>query len=120
MLALDVLISTVRVLIIGCGYVGLPLGTELVQLGHEVFGVTRSGANSADLQKSGIHPLAADITQRAELDRIPLPFDWVVTAVSSNKGGADDYRQTYLEGLRHVLQRLEATPPKKFVHVSCC
>src|SRR5689334_5054664 len=28
-----------RVLIVGCGYVGLPLGAELARLGHEVYGL---------------------------------------------------------------------------------
>jgi len=32
----------IRVLIVGCGYVGLPLGAKLVRLGHEVFGVRRT------------------------------------------------------------------------------
>ena len=31
-----------RVLIVGCGYVGLPLGAELVKQGHEVIGVRRA------------------------------------------------------------------------------
>src|ERR1017187_10487677 len=33
--------SLMRVLIVGCGYVGLPLGAELVKQGHEVFGLRR-------------------------------------------------------------------------------
>src|SRR6478736_6407330 len=41
-----------RVLIVGCGYVGLPLGAELVRLGHQVFGLRRSVAN-AELQRGG-------------------------------------------------------------------
>jgi len=114
----DALIVLVRVLIIGCGYVGLPLGAELAKLGHEVFGVTRSGGAAAALQARGIRPLAADITRRADLDGLPLPFDWVVNTVSSNKGGVEDYRQIYLDGLRNILQWLEASPPKKFVHTS--
>jgi nucleoside-diphosphate-sugar epimerase len=114
----DALIVLVRVLIIGCGYVGLPLGAELARLGHEVFGVTRSGGAAAALQARGIRPLAADITRRADLDGLPLPFDWVVNTVSSNKGGVEDYRQIYLDGLRNILQWLEASPPKKFVHTS--
>ena len=44
-----------RVLIVGCGYVGLPLGAELVRLGHEVFGLRRDPAAESDLQKRG-HP----------------------------------------------------------------
>jgi nucleoside-diphosphate-sugar epimerase len=111
-------LAVVRVLIIGCGYVGSPLGTELARLGHEVFGVTRSGETAAALLANGIQPLVADVTRRADLDNLPLPFDWVVNAVSSNKGGAEDYRRIYLEGLRNVLQWLEASPPKKFVHIS--
>jgi len=105
-------------LIIGCGYVGSPLGTELARLGHEVFGLTRSGETSATLQANGIQPLVADITCRSDLDKLSLPFDWIVNAVSSNKGGVEDYRGIYLDGLRNVLQWLEASPPKKFVHIS--
>jgi len=70
------------------------------------------------LQECGIRPLTADIARRVELDALPAPFDWVVNTVSSNKGGLEDYRQIFLEGLRHVLQWLEASPPQKLVHVS--
>ena len=38
-----------RVLIVGCGYVGLPLGAELVKQGHEVFGLRRSADGEAEL-----------------------------------------------------------------------
>ena len=107
-----------RVLIIGCGYVGVPLGVELARLGHEVYGLTRSGGAGPVLQERGIRPLSADITQRASLDALPAPFDWVVNTVSSNKGGLEEYRQIYLEGTRHVLQWLEASPPRKLVHTS--
>lgn len=107
-----------RVLIIGCGYVGLPLGAELVRLGHEVFGLTRSGGTGAALQAAGLRPLAADITHRRELDGLPLPIDWVVNTVASNRGGPEEYRQVYVEGMRHILHWLEASPPKKLVYTS--
>ena len=60
-----------RVLIIGCGYLGRPLGAELVRLGHEVFGLTRSGGADTALRERGIRPLAADITRRSDLDGLP-------------------------------------------------
>jgi nucleoside-diphosphate-sugar epimerase len=105
-----------RVLIIGCGYLGLPLGAELVRLGHEVFGLTRSGCADAALRERGLRPLVADITRRKDLENLPLPFDWVVNTASSSQGGAEDYRRIYLEGARNVLQWLEASPPKKLVY----
>jgi len=107
-----------RALIIGCGYVGIPLGAELVRQGHTVFGVRRSAGAESKLSACGIQPLVADISQPADLARLPGPFDWVVNCVSSTKGGVDEYRQVYLNGTRNVIDWLSATPPKKFVYTS--
>jgi nucleoside-diphosphate-sugar epimerase len=107
-----------RVLIIGCGYVGLPLGAELVRQEHEVFGVRRHPTPQADLQAAGIKPLVADITQPAELARLPAPFDWVVNCVSSTGGGAEEYRRVYLQGTRNLIEWLASAPPQKFVYTS--
>jgi nucleoside-diphosphate-sugar epimerase len=110
--------EAMSVLIVGCGYVGVPLGVELARLGHEVFGVTRSTESHATLQSRCIRPLQADISQRADLDKLPLPFDWVVNTVSSNKGGVEEYKQVYEQGNRNLIDWLAASPPKKFVYTS--
>jgi nucleoside-diphosphate-sugar epimerase len=107
-----------RVLIVGCGYVGHPLGAELVKQGHEVFGLRRSSAAIAELTAAGIHPLTADITRPGDLAKLPAPFEWVVNTVSSSKGGADEYRAVYLEGSRNLIDWLAPAPPKKFVYTS--
>jgi len=107
-----------RVLIVGCGYVGLPLGAELVKQGHEVFGLRRSSAANAELTAAGIHPLTADITRPNDLAKLPAPFEWVVNTVSSSIGGADEYRAVYLEGTRNLIEWLAPAPPKKFVYTS--
>ena len=59
-----------RVLIVGCGYVGLPLGQALVQAGHQVSGLRRSASSTGELRSAGLTPIIADITRRAELDGI--------------------------------------------------
>ncbi|HKI71609.1 MAG TPA: NAD-dependent epimerase/dehydratase family protein, partial [Verrucomicrobiae bacterium] len=107
-----------RVLIVGCGYVGLPLGAELVKQGHEVIGVRRTQDAEAELEAAGIQPLVADITQPEDLAKLPARFDWVVNAVSSSKGGAEEYRQVYLNGTRNLIEWLTPAPPKKFVYTS--
>jgi len=107
-----------RVLIVGCGYVGLPLGAMLAAAGHEVCGVRRTAEGVEELVAAGIHPLAADVTKPEELAKLPLPFDWVVSAVSSTRGGAEVYRQVYLEGTRNLLRAFAALPPRKFVFTS--
>jgi len=107
-----------RVLIVGCGYVGLPLGKELARQGHTVFGLRRSALAEAELQAAGITPLHADITQPATLVKLPHDFDWVVNCTASGGGGADDYRKIYLEGNRNLIAWLADSPVKKFVYTS--
>jgi nucleoside-diphosphate-sugar epimerase len=107
-----------RVLIVGCGYVGLPLGALLARLGHEVFGLRRSVAAAPELRAAGIKPLTGDITRREDLSRLPAPLDWVVNTVASGGGGVEQYRAVYLEGTRHLLDWLGAAPPRAFVYTS--
>ena len=107
-----------KCLIVGCGYVGLPLGAELVRLGHEVFGLRRSASAENELKAAGIKPLVADITKPGDLVWLPRDFDWVVNCVSSTGGDAEDYRQVYLQGTRHLIEWLSAALPKKFVYTS--
>ncbi len=107
-----------RVLVVGCGYVGFPLGVELIRLGHEVCGVTRSGKRSAELEQAGITSLVADVSNRESLNQLPTGFDWVVNTTASGHGGPSQYQQVYLEGTRNLIDWLSAAPPKKFVYTS--
>ena len=107
-----------RALIVGCGYVGLPLGAELVKLGHEVFGLRRSADADAALKTTGLTPLHADITQPETLAALPTGFDWVVNCAASGGGDADAYRRLYLQGTRNLIEWLAASPPAKFVYTS--
>ncbi len=92
-----------RVLILGCGYLGVRLGRLLVQRGHQVVGMRRRTNWAADLVREGIEPVAGDVTDAVTLGRVSGPFDWVINAVSSSKGGADTYRKVYLEGSGNVM-----------------
>jgi nucleoside-diphosphate-sugar epimerase len=106
-----------RVLIVGCGYAGLPLGIELIRLGHEVFGLRRNISAESELKVAGIQPLFADVTKPEELKKLPRDFDWVVNCVAAG-GDAENYRQTYLEGTKNLIDWLTPNPPKKFVYTS--
>lgn len=107
-----------RVLIVGCGYVGIPLGAELARLGHEVVGARRDAAASEELTAAGIIPVVADVTRPETFAAITGQFDWVVNAVSSTRGGEDEYRAVYLEGTRNLIAWLAPSSLKKFVYTS--
>jgi len=105
-----------RVLIVGCGYVGLALGAELVRQGHEVYGLRRSAGSKAQLLTARVEPIIADITR--PIEAAIATYDWVVNCASSSRGGVEDYRSVYLEGMRNVLNWVSAKPPAKFVYTS--
>jgi nucleoside-diphosphate-sugar epimerase len=107
-----------RVLIVGCGYIGLPLAAELARQGHVVFGLRRRTNTDAELKGLGIEPLCADITSPETLKSLPADFDWVVNCTASGGGDVADYRRIYREGNRHLLQWLDHARLKKFVYTS--
>jgi nucleoside-diphosphate-sugar epimerase len=108
-----------RALIIGCGYVGIEAGSQLLRLGHTVSGLRRQAAAAADLAAAGIRPLTGDITDAASLVRLTPEFDWVVNcAAPTSGGGTEDYRRVYLEGTRNVCRWLAGTGILKYVYTS--
>lgn len=107
-----------RVLIIGCGYVGLALSRELIARGCQVTALRRSTGDSAASTVPGLEWWSADVTRPDTLPRLSRTFEAVVQCVAAGGGGAEDYRRTYLEGTRHVLEWLAGTPPGKFVYTS--
>jgi len=106
-----------RVLIVGCGYVGLPLGQELVRQGHAVFGLRRSTVAQNELAAARIQPLVGDISRPESLQALPRDFDWVVNCAAAG-GGAAEYEQTYLRGNRNLIEWLRPAPPRRFVYTS--
>jgi len=95
-----------RVLVVGCGYVGLPLAVELAGQGHEVFGLRRSLPPGTAFQELGITPLRADVTRPESLAGLPCDFDWVVNCVASGGGTEDDYHRLYFEGMLNLVNWL--------------
>jgi len=107
-----------RILIVGCGYVGMALGTELVRQSHEVFGLRRTADASVSMKAAGVVPLAGDITKKEDLANLPADYDWVVNCVSSSRGDVEDYRRVYVQGMRNLIEWLSVRPPKRFVYTS--
>jgi nucleoside-diphosphate-sugar epimerase len=107
-----------RVLIVGCGYVGLALAGQLAGQGHTVSGLCRGRRSENELRALGVGLLLADITQPESLARLPSEYDWVVNCVSSSGGDEPDYRNVYLHGARNLAAWLRPHPPRAFVYTS--
>ncbi|MFA1610412.1 SDR family oxidoreductase [Halobellus rubicundus] len=108
-----------RTVIVGCGYVGLELGRQLRDAGHEVAGVRRSESGLDTVADAGLDPVRADATDPDSLDALP-DANWVVFAASSGGRGADAAREVYVDGLRNVIDEYgdRAAPPDRLVYTS--
>lgn len=91
-----------QVLIAGCGYVGEALGAYLAAEGHVVWGLRRHPEGLP----SKVHPLAADLTIPKTLHRLPAGLDFVFYTAAPDISSDEAYRDTYVDGLRHLLEAL--------------
>lgn len=103
---------SVRVLIVGYGYVGQLLGQLLKVDGHTVYGVKRTHQ----------HTLIDQLIQKdiLDLEDQDLPeVDFVVYCPSSDAKDTASYQKVYDHGANHVLSILEQRALKpRFIYVS--
>jgi nucleoside-diphosphate-sugar epimerase len=90
--------STLRILIAGCGDVGTALALRLADEGHEVWGLKRR----PETLPAPIRPLKADLTDPGTLRDLPKA-DYVVYTAAATHHDEDGYRRAYVEGLGNVL-----------------
>ncbi|HET6806981.1 MAG TPA: SDR family oxidoreductase [Frateuria sp.] len=104
-----------RVLLAGCGDVGLRVARRLRAAGHTVFALRRCPpAEGGD----GLHWLAGDLTAPATLG--PLPED-ITRLVYLPAPGAREravYEAVFLDGLRGLLERLNRSRLARVLFVS--
>jgi len=107
-----------RVVILGCGYVGIELGRQLADT-HEVVGVRRSAKGLEAIERAGFTGARADLTDPESLEGVP-DADVIVFAASSGGRGPDAAREIYVEGQQIAIDTFAARsdPPKRYVYTS--
>ena len=115
-----------KVVIVGCGYVGLELSRQLAKRDHDVTGVRRSEAGRESIEAVGeavdngsVEAVLADATDPESLVSLP-DADAVVFAASSGGRGAEAAREVYVGGLRRVIEEYGSreTLPERLVYTS--
>ena len=94
-----------RILIAGCGYVGEATADLFHHAGWTVEGWTRSAEAAAKVMGKPYPVIAVDISQRDQVNARPENFDAVIHCASTRGGGAELYRQVYLDGAQNLLDR---------------
>lgn len=105
-----------RVLIVGCGFVGARTADLLHAAGHEVVGVTHSSTSAERLIHKPWRVMACDVSDAASVASLRTQCEgiaegaapaWVPEAfihcASSSKGGPEMYQAVYVDGMGHLL-----------------
>ena len=93
-----------RILIAGCGYVGEATADLFHVNGWEVEGWVHSNESAARLSVKPYSIRAIDVSQDCDVAKRSGAFDAVIHCASSGGGGAEAYREIYLNGARHLLK----------------
>ena len=104
-----------RILIAGCGYVGVATADLFYEAQWEVEGWTHSAESAAQLGGKPYPVRPVDISARDAVEAAGHSYDAVVHCASSGGGGAESYRRIYLEGSRNLLLGLQ---PRTFLYTS--
>ncbi|GAA5508517.1 SDR family oxidoreductase [Novipirellula caenicola] len=91
-----------RILIVGCGYLGSVVAKMACDAGHTVFATTRRPDRAAELRRHEIQPILADWTNRSGLRELP-EVDRVLVAVSYDSASGMSRVESQVGGMRNLL-----------------
>ena len=96
-----------RVLVVGCGYLGVRVARLALTRGDQVWATTRRRERAAELAAEGISPLVVDWTDRRTMRDLP-EVDGVLVAVSYDPRGGSDRETAIVGGLSNLLTAIGA------------
>lgn len=106
---------TERVLLAGCGDLGLRVARQLQGRGDSVWALRRTPPVGGT---SGIHWLRADLRQAETLRDLPPGITRLVYLPTPDRRDETAYRATFVDGLRHLLQALDTGALRRVLFVS--
>lgn len=89
-----------RVLIVGCGDIGLGLAQTLLAEGHAVTAVKRNPLTEA---VAGLAIVLADVSNPASIKGLPTGFDQIFVILTPGQRNEESYRAVYEKGLANLL-----------------
>jgi len=104
-----------RILLAGCGDLGLRVAAHLMAAGDEVWALRRRPPPDAP---AGLHWLGADLAAPHTLANLPAGITRLVYLPAPDARDKAAYRALFLDGLRHLLEALDCSALRQVLLVS--
>ena len=92
-----------RVVFAGCGFLGESAAGLFLRSGWQVLGLCATGGTADRLSAGGFPVRVADITKPLHVPEGWHSPDLLIHCASSGRGGADEYRAVYRDGLGNAI-----------------
>ena len=103
-----------HLLLCGHGYLGQAISRDFLAAGWQVTALSRSPDSSnpqSAIRNPQLSELSCDISSRESVSQLAsVRPDFIVHCAASGKGGADVYRQVYLDGCRNLTDTFPGVP----------
>ncbi|MEH0157800.1 NAD(P)H-binding protein [Limibacter armeniacum] len=105
--------------ILGCGWLGLPLGAYLVEKGYQVKGSVTNKAKGAELEAAGIKPYVIRLNPSPEGDSLDAFLDSDLVIISIPPKFREHQMLTWhAEQVKYVKEAVERLPIDKVIYIS--
>lgn len=104
--------------IIGCGWLGFPLGKVLIKKGHRVYGTTTSPEKLQQLSQSGIEASLITINEtgiEGDIQSFLRQLDVLVINIPPRLRGQN--RENYVSKIEHLVNEIEKSSVKKVLFI---
>lgn len=105
-----------RILIVGCGYLGHRAAKMFLQRGDTVAALTRSPERAEEWRGEGIDPVVGDVLDPSSLALLP-EVDLCLYSVGYDRNASADKRTVYVDGLENVLSAIQSKA-ERLIYVS--
>jgi nucleoside-diphosphate-sugar epimerase len=96
-----------KTLIIGCGYIGLPLSADLLRLGHRVSVWVHSEASARALSPHYFERvIVGSVGDESIWSSVPDIYDLAIHCASSSGGGEEAYEEVFHQGAIRLSEHL--------------
>ncbi len=104
--------ETLNLLLCGHGYLGQAISRDFVAAGWQVTALSRGSSNpQSAIRNPQLSELSCDISSPEDVAGLGhLQPDFIVHCAASGKGGAEVYRQVYLDGCRNLTDTFPGVP----------
>jgi len=107
-----------KVSIIGCGWLGLPLGKHLASNGHEVIGSTTAQDKFKEIRAAGIQPVLLKLAPMPIGENFNTLFDSEAVIINIPPGRKTNTPEFYAEQIKYLTYLIDNSNVKRIIFIS--